>query len=148
MPSEKELANSASWRAVEEDIGHYPDDQWEAWKALAHEFLAECFRLGLDRHFRAGQSMHHFVFSTLDHHGLRNEPRVTVEFHPTSRELRIAYGCSNLYFSPAELEYTLPFDVGFSTFQRFLKQLWTVTATDALPEGLTKFFAPVLPFPE
>ncbi len=92
--------------------------------------------------------MHHFVFSTLERHGLRNEPRVTVEFHPTKHELRIAYGRSNLYFSPAELEYTLPFDVGIATFQRFLKQLWNATATDGLPQELNQFSAPILPFPE
>lgn len=59
MSPEKELANSSSWKVVEADIAHYPDEQWREWKALAHEFLSQCFRLGLDRYFRAGQSMHH-----------------------------------------------------------------------------------------
>jgi hypothetical protein len=148
MSSEKELANSSSWKAVEADIAHYPDEQWREWKVLAHEFLSECFRLGLDRYFRAGQSMHHFVFSALDRHGLRDEPRVTVEFHPTKHELRVAYGCSNLYFSPAELEYTLPFDAGLATFHRFLKQLWTATATDVFPQALNEFSAPILLCPK
>jgi hypothetical protein len=148
MLNEMELANSASWRTVETEIGYYPDAQWAAWKAMAYEFLSECFRRGLDHHFRAGQSMHHFVFSTLDRYGLRDEPRVTVELHPANHELRVAYGCSNLYFSPAELEYTLPFDVGLATFQRFLKQLWTATSTDTLPQGLNDLSDPILPFPE
>ena len=148
MSSEKELANSLSWKAIEADIAQYPDEQWKAWKAMAREFLSECFGLGLDRYFRAGQSMHQLVFSTLDRHGLRNEPRITVVFHPARHELRVAYGCSNLDFSPAELDYTLPFVDGFATFRRFLKQLWTGTASDPLPEALNEFSAPIVPHPE
>jgi hypothetical protein len=144
MPSEKEIANSASWRVVESCIAEYPDEHWQEWRALARDFLSESFRLGLDRHFRAGTSMHHLVFSTLDHYGLRSEPRVTVEFHPEKRELRVAYGCGNLYFAPAELEYTLPFDSGFSTFRRFLKHLWTATSGDPFPEEIEGFSAPIL----
>jgi hypothetical protein len=148
MSPEAQLANSSSWAAVEADIEQYPDSQWKAWKAIAHEFIFDCVRLGLNRYFRAGQSMHHFVFSTLDHHCLRDEPRVTVELHPGRRALRIAYGRRNLYFSTPELEYTLPFDAGIATFRRFLKQLWTVTVAEAFPEELNHFSAPILPSPD
>lgn len=99
----------------------------------------------MHRYFRAGQSMHHIVFSTLDHHGLRLEPRVTVEFHPL-QELRIAYGTANLGFCTPELEYSLPFDEGFATFRRFLHQLWTATVPEPIPEEIRSPNAP-LPAP-
>ncbi len=87
--------------------------------------------------------MHHIVFSTLDHHGLRDEPRVTIELHPP--ELRIGYGTTNLLFRTPELEYSLPFDEAFATFRRFLNQLWMATVSEPIPEELRgSFTAPVL----
>lgn len=121
MSPEAQSANSASWKAVEAEVQRYRDGrEWKMWKAMARQFLTRSFELGLDRYFRAGQSINHFVFSTLGCHGLRDEPRVTVELHPGTHEMRIAYGRGNLWFGPAELEYTLPFDEGMKTFQRFL----------------------------
>jgi hypothetical protein len=151
MSPETQLANSASWKALEvfiEGLEQYQDSHWKAWKALGQEFLSACMRLGLDRYYRAGHSMHHLVFSTLDHHPLQEEARVTVELHPEDHTLRIAFGRGGLYFSPAELEYTLSFDAGIPTFQRFLKQLWIATSTEAFPPELNDFSAPILPFPD
>ena len=87
--------------------------------------------------------MNHLIFSTLDHHGLRGEPRVTVEFYPLS-EIRIAYGTTNLYFFAPELEYTLEYEAAFATFRRFLEPSAAETVADALPEELCGFSAPML----
>ena len=142
MSPEAQLANAASWKAVDAFIERHTDSRWQA---MAREFISDCVGLRLDRYFRAGQSMRHFVFSTRGHHGLSDELRVTVELHPEEHTLRIAYGRNNLHFSPPELEYTLPFDAGIKTFQRFLKQLWNSTATEAFPPELSDFTAPILP---
>ncbi len=77
--------------------------------------------------------MSDLVFSTLDHHGLRDEPRVTIVFHAPD-EVRIVYGKGNPFFLPPEVEYSLPFDPAFATFRRFLCQLWTATMPGPVPE--------------
>lgn len=146
MTSEHQDSNIASWEAVAADIEQYPDtEHWTPWKQLVRRFLCASIAAGLNRHFRAGQSMHHIVFSTLDHHGLRNEPRVTLEFHPPS-EIRIAYGTTNLWFGTPGIEYSLPFDAAFATVRRFLHQLWTATVPEPIPEDIRSPGAP-LPAP-
>ena len=148
MPSH-ELNNVASWEFVKADIEQHPESAyWTPWKALARRFLQEGIRIGLHRHFRAGLSMNLIVFSTLDHHGLHLEPRVTVELHPES-ELRVAFGTTNIELHPpAELDYLLPFEPGFATFRRFLNHLWTATMDEPIPDDirspLAPFSAPVL----
>jgi hypothetical protein len=143
MTPEHQSCNIAAWDFVVADIEQYPDNEyWTPWKILVRRFLQAGTAAGLNRYFRAGQSMHHIVFSTLDHHGLRDEPRVTIEFHPPS-DLRIAYGTTNLWFCKPELEYTLPFDDGFATFRRFLHQLWTATVPEPIPEDIRSPNAPL-----
>lgn len=150
MTIEHQRSNRESWDAVVREMEQHPDDAyWTPWKALARQFIRAGRSAGLDSYFRAGRSMHHFVFSTLDHHRLGiNDPRVTVELHPTS-ELRIAYGKTNIWFGSPEIEYLLSFDEGFATFRRFLNQLWTATVPEPIPEELrgplASLSAPVLP---
>jgi len=146
MTPEHQSNNIASWEAVAADIEQYPDNEhWTPWKHLVRRFLRAGAAAGLSRYFRAGQSMHHILFSTLDRHGLQDEPRVTIEFHPPT-DLRIAYGTTNLSFSKPELEYSLPFDDAFATFRRFLHQLWTATVPEPIPEDIRSPNAP-LPAP-
>ena len=76
--------------------------------------------------------MHHFMFSTVDHHGLQREPRVTVVLDPPN-DVRVAYGYNHLEFNEPTLEYTLPFEQAFPTFRRFLDQLWKETMPEAIP---------------
>ena len=90
MTAEHLAANLPSWRDVEAFVERMGDnDRWRRWKAVAQRFIAESVRFGLDAHFRAGQSMDELVFSTLDHHGLRYEPRVVVKIHAEDR-IRVA----------------------------------------------------------
>jgi len=131
----------ASWDAVTAYIEQYPDDSnWGAWKKLARKFIREGISLGLNQYFRAGQGMHHLLFSTLDHHGLLDEPRVTVVFHPED-ELRIIYSKTNLHFHTNELECLLPYAEGFSAFKKNLSQLWTATVSEPLPDELRQLLS-------
>jgi hypothetical protein len=59
--------------------------------------------------------MHHIMFSTVERHGLRTEPRVTLEFHPREQIVRVAYGCTNLYFSEPMSEELVSPDVAVTT---------------------------------
>jgi hypothetical protein len=144
MSPEQQANNIASWNDLAASIEEHPEDAfWTPWKMLARRFVGEGIEVGLNRNFRAGRGMNHFIFSTLDHHGLRLEPRVTVELHPKSK-LRIAYGTNNLYLFSPELEYTLEYIPAFVTFRQFLNHLWTETVTDPHPEELRGFSAPIL----
>jgi hypothetical protein len=74
------------------------------------------------------------LFSTLDHHGLSvREPWVMVELRAQD-QVRVAY----FHFGVQKLEYTLPFELAYPTFVRFLKQLWTATMPEAIPEEVRR----------
>src|SRR5690606_31292661 len=92
--------NPDSWRQIHEFVDGFPDDHpyWQRWKPMVRAVLSELEHRGLDSAFRVGQSMHHIVISTLDHHGLNDEPRVTLEFDVDSNSVRVAYSDGNLYF--------------------------------------------------
>jgi hypothetical protein len=148
MLPEHELSNIASWKAVLSFIAGRPENPRTAsWKELARKLFSESINVGLDRYFRAGLSDRQLIFSTLDHslrgEPLRREPHVTVDLHPEN-VIRIAYATTPMGFSLPQIAYSLPFDKGFVTFRRFLNQLWIETMTDALPDELRGFSAPVL----
>ena len=133
MSPDHQAKNIQSWKVIREFIEEFPDNaQCKPWKTLANRFIDEGMKLGLNHYFRAGQAMLHIIFSTLDHHGLRDEPRVTVEFHPED-EVRVAYGNNNLEFNPPTLEYALPFELAFASFRRLLRQLWKATMSEEIP---------------
>jgi len=144
MSPENEASNIASWGLALGFIEEYPENShWSPWKKLARRLIHEGVVLGLNRYFRAGMSMSHIIFSTLDHNGLRGEHRVTIEIRSEGK-FRVAYGTTNLWFGSPELEYTLQYEDAFPTFRRFLNQLWTETVAEALPDELRGFSAPVL----
>lgn len=146
--------NPSSWQRLLEHIDSFPDnDTWRDWRIVATRFVKQGIAMQLDRYFRAGKSMHHFLFSTLDHHDLRGGPHVTVVI-PTGViqpefTIQVAYGTNNLFFGKPELSHNLSFDEAFSTFRRFLFQLWTATQADPIPEDIrfpiAPLNAPVLP---
>ena len=136
------------WQAVLEGVLEYPDnDQWREWKTVAERFIRDGMALGLNQHFRAGNSMHHFLFSTRDDHRLGDDPRVTIAFGEGD-QIRLAYGTESLHFARPEWSYQLPYEDGLSTFRRFLNQLWTATKTEPVPSALrapdAPFVAPIL----
>jgi hypothetical protein len=148
MTPQHEAANIDSWARIVDFIDQFSDSSSTEWRKLAHRFLKYCIDRGYNRYFRAGQSMTLLVFSTLDHHGLGNEPRITVVFSPPNK-LQLTYSPST---PPAkgdkELHYELPFEEAVSTFQRFLNHLWEITIPEPIPSSLRTpdhpFSVPVL----
>jgi hypothetical protein len=87
--------------------------------------------------FRIGQSMHHIIFSTLDHHRLTSEPRVTLEFNPKDQTVRVAYSSANLYFSEPLSEHRVPANDSVNTTLGYLRRLWTETKPSTpIPDAL------------
>jgi hypothetical protein len=92
---------------------------------------------GLAAFFRIGQSMHHIIFSTLDHHRLTSEPRVTLEFHPKEQTVRVAYSCANLYFNEPLSEESVPVVAAVPSTLSYLRRLWSETRPSIpIPDAL------------
>jgi hypothetical protein len=139
--------NPSSWQRAFEHIASYPDaDTWLDCKIVARRFVEQGMATRLDLHFRAGQSTHHLVFSTLGHRGQGRDPFVTIAIPPevkqSEMQIQVACGTNNLWFGEPELSYTLAWDDAFSTFRRFLLQLWTATRSEPIPEAIRSPLAP------
>jgi hypothetical protein len=134
MPNADE--NRATWKDVEEWIAEYPDrENWNRWRTIIKPLVERAIASQFDSLFRAGQSMSHLVLSTLDHHGLRYEPRVTVEV-THDWKLRISWSTHNIWFrSPSQFEIVEP-RMAFPVFTRYLQHLWKETSPEPIPEIL------------
>ncbi len=76
--------NRATWIQVRKWINEFPDrEHWNRRRAIVRSpsSTAPCL-IQFDTLFRAGQSVSHLILSTIDHHGLHHEPRVTVDVTP------------------------------------------------------------------
>jgi hypothetical protein len=142
--------NPESWIALLEFVAEFPDNStWSDWKLVATEFIQRGIACGLHRRFRAGQSMHTLIFSTLEHHGLGDEPRVSVVIR-SREEIQISYLTTFVFTrcSSRDVVYQLPFEDAFATFRRFLLQLWTATVPEPIPDDIRSpdapFTAPIL----
>ena len=94
--------------------------------------------VGLGPLFRIGQSMHHVLISTLDHHRLTSEPRVTLDFHPKEQTVRVAYSCSNLWFNEPISQETIPISTAMPSILGYLRRLWIETKpATPIPDGLS-----------
>jgi len=117
--------NPESWQRVRVFIEEFPDDpHWSQWKPLVRSVISDLEEGGLSTTFRVGQSMHHILFSLLEHHRLTSEPRVTLEFHPASQTVRVAYGYTNLYFHEPTAEEVVPVAAAILSILAFLRRLW------------------------
>src|SRR5580692_5380206 len=96
--------NPESWKSIHEFVAEFPDDHayWSKWKPIVRDFVSVLEVRGLVELFRIGQSMHTIIFSTLEHHRLGSEPRVTLEFNPTEQMVWIAYSRSPGHLLPAD----------------------------------------------
>ena len=91
--------NLESWQDILMFIAEIPDTRWGTkWKAMARELICGLQNHGLAADFRIGQSMHDIIISTAVRHGLRTEPRVTIEIDPDFKLARITYSASNSLF--------------------------------------------------
>ena len=87
--------------------------------------------------FRIGQSMHHIIFLTRDHHQLTSSPRVTLSFLPKEQTVRVTYSCANLHLSEPLSQETMPFSQAVPCILRYLRRLWSETKPALpIPEGL------------
>jgi hypothetical protein len=130
--------NLESWQHIHEFIDEFPDDvHWSQWKPMVRDVVSSLEARDLAALFRIGQSMHHIIFSTLEHHGLTSEPRVTLEFHPTGQAVRVTYSCSNLHFGEALSEECVPITAAVPSTLGFLRRLWSETKpTSEIPAAL------------
>jgi hypothetical protein len=130
--------NVESWQRIYEFIDEFPDDAyWSQWKPMVRGVVSTLDARGLVASFRIGQSMHHIIFSTIDHHRLTSEPRVTLEFHPKEQTVRVAYSCSNLYFNEPLSQETVPLSTAAPSTLGYLRRLWCETRPDTpIPDVL------------
>src|SRR5688572_30423246 len=90
--------NPESWHQIHEFIDSFPErDFWFRWKPMVRDVVSALEARGLTALFRIGQSMHHIIFSTTEHHALTSEPRVTLDFDANENMVRVTYGCTNLH---------------------------------------------------
>lgn len=128
--------NRATWQQVLRSVGNYPDEEyWNTWRAIVSPILEHAVELEFDSLFRAGMSMHHIIFSTLDHDGLRDEPRVTLEVMKDWR-IRISLTRNNVWFNKPTQFAILDESNAFQTFRRYLWHLWEETVPEPIPERL------------
>jgi hypothetical protein len=130
--------NPESWRQIHEFIAEFPDDDyWSRWKAMASDVVLGLEARGLASLFRIGQGMHHIMFSTVERHGLTTELRVTLELLPREQIVRVAYGCTNLYFSEPLSENRVSPTAAVPTTLGYLRRLWSETRRDTdIPDAL------------
>jgi len=120
--------NLDSWRRIQPFISEFPDNEdWREWKRIAKLIVDSVGNDDIKSAFRVGQSMSHIILSTLDHHRLTDEPRVTLEIHAPKNEVRIAYGTANLWFFEATEEKTVSVANAPNEIRMFLKKLWCAT---------------------
>jgi hypothetical protein len=129
-------SNQASWIEVQSRIQGYPDrEHWNRWREAVMPILQRAADAEFDSLFRAGTSMDHIIFSTLDHDGLRDEPRVTLDVR-FNWKVRISYTTHNIHFrSPNQFEEIDP-SSAFPVFTRYLQHLWEETIPEPIPELL------------
>ena len=130
--------NLESWQDIQMFIDEFPDDDyWSKWKPMVRDVVCTLEARGLAPLFRIGQSMHHIIFSTVDHHRLSLEPRVTLEFLPKEQIVRVTYLCANLYFSEPLSEERVAPSHAVSSVLRYLRRLWSETKPDTqIPDAL------------
>ena len=132
--------NAESWQQLRVRIEEDSDDVRRApWQELARQVLSELEKLGMGPLFRVGMSRSHVIFSTAEHHGLKNEPRVTLGFLPETQEVRIAYSKADIEVQAPLIEAWVSAAVAGQVTAGGLRRLWTETRPDVpMPEELLR----------
>jgi hypothetical protein len=85
-------------------------------------------RLGLDRYFRAGQSVSDIIISTTKEHGFEKYqpslPRITVTFSLEKKQWFIAWSHTLGPVAPPERESLIDSETAFSVLRSYLVDLW------------------------
>ena len=130
------MSNPETWADLVQFIQEFPDtDHWTKWRSAVSPMIDEAILRGYHQLFRAGSSMHHLIFSTLDHHGLRLEPRVTIRV-TEELEIGIYYSTGNIHFDSAIESVVVSQGDAFPIFTRYLRHLWEETVPEPIPEEL------------
>jgi hypothetical protein len=117
--------------------GRISNRQLAPWKKMVHTTISALKARHLHELFRIGQSMHHIIFSTLEHHRLKNQPRVTLDFDSKSRTIWVAYSYSNLYFSAPVSQEFVSNKVALPVILSYLRRLWIETKPELpIPNAL------------
>ena len=119
--------NQASWTEMFAFIDEFPEnDTWREWKKFVRALLTAGVEDGLDKYFRAGQSMHHIIFSTCERHGLEQydpqPPRVTLGRDEGGYFL--AFSTRNLWFFPPDRKNAITSENALSMLRSYLLALW------------------------
>jgi hypothetical protein len=128
--------NRATWQQVLRFASECPDNEyWNKWNSIMRPLISGAIELGYDSLFRAGTSMSHVILSNLDHHGLRDEPRVTLEVFK-DWTVRISLTRNNVWFSnPTQFAIVDP-SSALQTLRRYLWHLWEETVPEPIPDVL------------
>jgi hypothetical protein len=134
--------NLESWKVAMSLIAEQPDDlYWSSYKRTAFDLFSSLEQRELNRVFRAGTSMHDIIFSTLDHHILKDEPRVTIAIQPKDERVKVFYSYSNVEFGPNApvSEEACGNTDALPTILHYLTRLWVETKqNEPLPPGLPR----------
>jgi len=130
------MTNPETWTDIVQFTREFPDtEHWNRWRSTMCPVLEEALRQGYNRLFRAGSSMHDLIFSTLDHHGLRMELRVTLR---VTNDWKIG-----IYYSTVHIDFGSPIESvsvttpeAFPVFTRYLRHLWEETVPEPIPQEL------------
>jgi hypothetical protein len=130
--------NAESCKDIYLFIEEYPEnDVWTEWKIIARSIVSSLENFDLVANFRIGQSMHDIIFSTLDHHRLTTEPRVTISIDSMQKTVRVAYSHANISFSDPDSEQTHSTEAAIPGILSCLRRLWIETKSGApIPEAL------------
>ncbi len=79
--------------------------------------------------------MSHVILSTLDHHGLKDEPRVTLEVMKDGR-IRISLTRNNVWFTEPTQFAVVEESSAIPTLRRYLWHLWEETVPEPIPARL------------
>jgi len=122
--------NKASWRTIQDFVESFPDNEtWKDWKVFMRSAVQKASDDGLNRYFRAGQSMQHIIFSTCERYGLETydpePPRVTLGRGKMG--MFVASSSHNLWFSTPEQETLVTADNIAPVLRSYLANLWRET---------------------
>ena len=130
-----------SWLWLIGWVESMPDEIWASWKAFVLPLLRACVEAGLDKPFRAGQSMTDITLSTAEQHGLERydppPPRVTLRADKARQQWYIAWSHRNLYFSEPDRRTDITSENAFPILKSYLEDLWRDTKpNESLPVSL------------